>query len=550
MRRFKLSLLLVSITALTFVTLSPLSSAQDQSAADKEAKQFKPEVTNAVRHDTSKPLREIAPLKAGKARKYENPMNFSRKDLPADQADAAVQSSAVLSVPIVNGLNFEGIGEGLPGYNVNVAPPDTTGDVGGPTTNPQSPTGQYVQWVNLSFAVFDKASGAMIYGPAAGNTLWAGFGGPCQTENDGDPIVQYDQIANRWVLTQFAVSSAPFRQCVAVSDTSDATGVYHRYEFTYANALNDYPKLGVWPDAYYITYNIFNNGSTYGGPKVCALDRASMLAGAAATQQCFQLSTAFGSLLPADVDGPTLPPAGAPNYMISDGSNALLMWRFHVDWATPANTTLTGPINIPVAAFSHPCPTTNRGACVPQPSTAQKLESLADRLMYRFAYRNFGTHESLVVNQAVKVGTNKKTTRTGIRWYELRNPGGSPPTVFQQSTYAPDTGNWRWMGSAAMDEQGNLAIGYSISSSSSQRPTLRFAARAIGDPLNTLSSEQNLFTGTGSQTQSLARWGDYSTLSVDPSDDCTMWYTNEYLSVNGTFNWHTRIASFKLGTCQ
>ncbi len=548
MRRFTLTLFIVS--ALTLATLPLLSLAQNQSATDRAPIQFRPDVTNAVRHDTSKPLREIMPLKAGKARKYENPMNFSRKNVPADQKDGAVQSSAVLSVPIVTGLNFEGIGEGLPGYNVNVAPPDTTGDVGGPTSNPQSPTGQYVQWVNLSFAVFDKASGVMIYGPAAGNTLWSGFGGPCQTTNNGDPIVQYDQIANVWVLTQFAVASAPYRQCVAVSQTSDATGAYNRYEFTYANALNDYPKLGVWPDAYYITYNIFNNGATYGGPKVCALDRARMIAGLSATQQCFQLSTAFGSLLPADVDGPTPPPAGAPNYMISDGTNALSLWKFHVDWVTPANTTLTGPINIPVAAFAHPCPTTNRGACVPQPSTNQKLESLADRLMYRFAYRNFGTHESLVVNQAVKVGTNKPTTRTGIRWYELRNPGGSPPTVFQQSTYAPDSGFWRWMGSAAMDKDGNLAIGYSISDSSSLRPTLRFAARAVGDPLNTLSSEQNLFTGTGSQTQTLARWGDYSTLSVDPVDDCTMWYTNEYLAVSGTFNWHTRIASFKLGTCQ
>ena len=546
MRRLIITLCLVS--ALIFVML-PVSSAQDQQAADRETKQSRPEVTSAVRHDTSKPLREIMPIKAGKAREYENPMNFSRKNVPADQADGAVQSSAVLSVPIVTGLNFEGIGEGLPGYNVNVAPPDTTGDVGGPTTNPQSPTGQYVQWVNLSFAVFDKASGAMIYGPAAGNTLWSGFGGPCQTTNNGDPIVQYDQIANVWVLTQFAVASAPYRQCVAVSQTSDATGAYNRYEFTYANALNDYPKLGVWPDAYYITYNIFNNGSTYGGPKVCALDRARMIAGLSATQQCFQLSTAFGSLLPADVDGPTAPPAGAPNYMISDGTNALSLWKFHVDWTTPANTMLTGPVNIPVAAFAHPCPTAPRGACVPQPSTNQKLETLADRLMYRFAYRNFGTHESLVVNQAVKVGTNKPSTRTGIRWYELRNPGGSPPTVIQQSTYAPDTGFWRWMGSAAMDKDGNMAIGYSISDSSSLRPTIRFAARAVGDTLNTLSSEQNLFTGLGSQTQSLARWGDYSTLSVDPNDDCTMWYTNEYLSTNGTFNWHTRIASFKLGTC-
>lgn len=536
MRTILLIALTVSVCSLG-LPLAP-SRAQDDAKPQNQLRMSKPEVVQATRQDRSKPLREIAPLAAKKVREYENPMNFVRKG-QSDQPDGALQSSAVPSVPVISGLNFEGIGEGLVGYNVNVAPPDTTGDVG---------LTQYVQWVNLSFAVFDKATGNMVYGPAAGNTIFSGFGGPCQTTNDGDPIVQYDQLADRWVLTQFAVSSTPYRQCVAVSTTSDATGSYNRYEFTYGTSFNDYPKLGVWPDGYYITYNMFANGSTFSGSRVCALDRARMLAGLSATQQCFQLSNSFGSVLPADLDGPTTPPAGAPNYMISDGNNSLLFWRFHVDWTTPANTTLTGPITIPVASFSHPCPTTSRGACVPQPSTQQKLETLADRLMYRFAYRNFGTHESLVVNQAVKVGTNKKNIVTGIRWYELRNPGGNPPTVFQQSTYSP-TADWRWMGSAAMDKLGNLAIGYSISNSSSLRPTIRFAARNVSDPLNTLSSEVNLQTGTGSQTQSLARWGDYSTLSVDPSDDCTMWYTNEYLATSGTFNWHTRIASFKLGAC-
>jgi hypothetical protein len=539
MRRLTLTLSIIS--ALTFVMLPVFTSAQNQSAADKAPKQSNPDISAAVRHDTSKPLREIMPLAPKKAREYENPMNFVKKNVPADQVDGAVQASAFASVPVTNGLNFEGIGEGLAGYNVNVAPPDTTGDVG---------LTQYVQWVNLSFAVFDKATGVKTYGPAAGNTLWSGFGGPCQTSNDGDPLVQYDQLANRWVMSQFAVDSTPYRQCVAVSTTSDATGTYNRYEFTYGNDFPDYGKLGVWPDGYYITYNMFPGGSSFGGTKICAFDRARMLAGLSATQQCFQLSTAFGSVLPADLDGSTAPPAGAPNYLVNDSTNALNFWKFHVDWTTPANTTLTGPISIPVAAFSHPCPNTNRGACVPQPSTSQKLETLADRMMYRFAYRNFGTHESLVVNQAVKIGTNKKNIITGIRWYELRDPGNNPPTVFQQSTYSPDSGNWRWMGSAAMDKQGNLAVGYSISNSSSLRPTIRFAARNVTDPLSTLSSEINLFTGTGSQTQTLARWGDYSTLSVDPSDDCTMWYTNEYLAVNGTFNWHTRIASFKLAACQ
>ncbi|HEX7174309.1 MAG TPA: hypothetical protein VF240_03385 [Pyrinomonadaceae bacterium] len=488
----------------------------------------------AVKHDTSRPLREITPVKGGASRTDFEP---KRPAEPGGEFnDPVVQSSAVPLVAITAGLNFEGVGEGLPGYNANVAPPDTTGDVGAT---------QYVQWVNSHFAVFDKVSGAMTYGPAAGNTLWAGFGGACQTRNDGDPIVQYDQIANRWVMTQFAVpgGAAGYWQCVAVSTTSDATGSYNRYAFQY-DQFPDYPKVGVWPDAYYVTFNMFTNFFT--GARVCAWDRAAMIAGTAATQQCFQLSTSYGSLLPADMDGPVLPPTGSPNYMLNFTTNALRMWKFSVNWTNPAASTLTGPTSIPVAAFTRGC---DGGACVEQPGTNQKLDSLGDRLMYRLAYRNFGTHQNLVVNHSVRTGQNRKTYRTGIRWYELRNLSAATPTVHQQGTYAPDTTNYRWMGSAAMDKVGNLAVGYSVSSSS-LRPSIRFAARASSDPLGTLSTESNVLTGTGSQTQGLARWGDYATISIDPVDDCTMWFTTEYIATNGTWNWHTRINSFKLQGCQ
>ncbi len=495
--------------------------------------QAKSEVTRASKHDVSKPLREITPIAAKTNRKDFEP---KRPAEPGGQYDdPVVQSSSVPSIAVTSGLNFEGVGEGLPAYNVNVAPPDTTGDVGAT---------QYVQWVNLSFAVFDKASGAMVYGPAAGNTLWSGFGGPCETSNDGDPIVQYDQLANRWLMTQFAVpgGAAGYWQCVAVSTSSDATGAYNRYAFQY-NQFNDYPKVSVWPDAYYVTYNMFTN--VFQGARACAWDRAKMIAGQPATQQCFQLSTSFGSLLPSDLDGSTQPPAGAPNYMLNFGTNSLRLWKFHVDWVNPANTTFTGPTTVAVASFTRGC---DGGACIVQPGTLQKLDSLGDRLMYRLAYRNFGTHESLVVNHTVQTGANKKNYRTGIRWYELRNPGGTP-TVFQQGTYAPDTANFRWMGSAAMDKVGNLAVGFSISSSA-LKPSIRFAARTPFDPTGTLGSETTVFTGTGSQTQSLSRWGDYATISVDPVDDCTMWFTTEYLAADGTFNWHTRINSFKLQGCQ
>jgi len=410
---------------------------------------------------------------------------------------------------------------------------------------------QYVQWVNESFAVFDKSTGRIAAGfPKAGNTLWTGFGGPCEANNDGDPIAQYDKAAGRWVLTQFSVtnpSTNGYLQCVAVSTTSDATGTYSRYAFSYGGSqFNDYPKLGVWPDGYYVTYNIFNNGQTFAGSKVCSLDRAKMLIGAAATQVCFQTSTAYGGLLPADLDGANAPPPGAPEYVMNFGSNSLNLWKFHVDFATPGNSTFTGPTSVPVAAFTAAC--SGGGACIPQSGTSQRLDSLADRLMYRLAYRHFADgHESLVVNHTVKVNGTKRKEVDGVRWYELRSPA-TAPTVFQQGTYAPDATS-RWMGSIAMDKLGDIAVGYSASSSTIH-PGIRYTGRVPTDPRGTLQGENTILNGGGSQLANLSRWGDYSSMTVDPADDCTFWYTTEYLKTNGTFNWSTQIASFKFPGCQ
>ena len=495
------------------------------------------EVSAGVRHDVSPPLRSIPP----QTRRFElrekpvHPLPLA----PAGevQLDPVLQTSIGPAVSTTPLLSFAGVGDGDYGFTPNSAPPDTNGAVGAT---------QYVQWVNESFAVFDKTTGVLLHGPVAGNTLWAGFGGGCETNNDGDPIVQYDKIAGRWVLTQFSVSTTPYLQCVAVSTTSDATGSYNRYSFSYGNTqFPDYPKLGVWPDAYYITSNIFNNAITFAGSKLCAYDRASMLVGAAATQQCFQLSSSFGGVLPSDLDGTTLPPAGSPNFMINFGSNSLNEWRFHVDFATPANTTLTGPNNIPVAAFTPAC---NGGSCIPQPSTKTALDSLADRLMYRLAYRNFGAHEALVVNHSVKVSGNRHSQVDGVRWYELRNPNGANgASLFQQGTFAPDSNN-RWMGSISMDKVGDIAVGYSVSSSS-VFPDIRYTGRVPTDPLGTLQAENMIQFGFGSQTGHLHRWGDYSSMSVDPVDDCTFFYTTEYLKTSGSFNWSTRIASFKFPGC-
>ena len=497
------------------------------------------EVSEAVRHDVSMPLRGLAPASPTARQMTERPLRLVGFNGPT-QADAAVQQAPVgPNVATTGGLNFDGIGQGAYGFSVQYAPPDTVGAVGDT---------QYVQWVNTYFAVFNKSTGAIASGfPKAGNAIWAGFGGGCETNNDGDPIVQYDKLANRWILTQFSVSTTPYLQCVAVSTSSDATGTYNRYAFSYGTTqFPDYPKLGVWPDGYYITYNIFNNGTTFAGAKACAFDRTAMLAGASASQICYQLSNSYGGLLPSDLDGTTAPPAGSPDYFMSFGSNKLNLWKFHANFATPANSTFTGPTAIAVAAFSPAC--SGGGACIPQPGTRQKLDSLADRLMYRLAYRNRGGVESLLVNHSVGVGSSKRGTVTSVRWYEVRNPGGTP-SVYQQGTLSTGDGIHRWMGSIASDKQGNIAVGYSASSGTVY-PSIRYTGRLATDALGAMQTENVIQAGNGSQLPNLSRWGDYSAMTVDPVDDCRFWYTTEYLKSNGSFNWSTRIASFKFPGCQ
>jgi hypothetical protein len=487
-------------------------------------------VRRDVHRDVSPPLREMILHAPPPSLEKHEAEPVRRIPLPPGltqlEEDSVRQRTVVPFTPVL-GTSFEGLGAGQYGFTVNSAPPDTNGTVGAT---------QYVQWVNSSFAIFNKSSGALIAGPTAGNTLWSGFGGGCQTNNDGDPVVLYDKAAQRWVFSQFSVTTTPYLQCIAVSTTSDATGTFNRYSFQYGN-FDDYPKMGVWSDGYYETFNMFN-GNTFVGADACAYNRTAMLAGSAATQVCFQQGSSVGGLLPSDIDGTTAPPAGSPNYMVYFGTNNLNLFKFHVDFNTPANSTFTGPTVIPVAAFSPLC---GGGTCVPQAGTTQQLDSLADRLMYRLAYRNFGSHESLVVNHSVTAGSSG-----GVRWYEIQNPSGTP-AVAQQSTFAPDS-NYRWMGSIAMDQAGDMAVGYSVASSS-LNPTIRYTGRVPTDPSGTMEAEVNVVTGTGSQTTGLSRWGDYSAMQVDPVDDCTFWYTTEYIKTNGTFNWNTRIANFKFPTC-
>jgi hypothetical protein len=444
----------------------------------------------------------------------------------------------------------------------NCVPPDPNGAVG---------PNHYVEMVNTSYSVYNK-TGTRLIGPIHINGLWSNLPGRCQVDNDGDPVVVYDHLADRWVLSQFAVNggNGPFAQCMAVSTSPDPTGSYYVYEFD-QDTFNDYPKLGVWPDAYYMTSNEFGGtGGTFSGAGTFAFERDKMLLGQPARAVFFDLglvNSNFGGMLPSNVDGAP-PPVGSPNYFAEVdsqinsptlGADAFRIWKFHVDWSTTANSTmgLSGQPNsvLPVAMWTPAQCTEGQGTCVPQEASPYSLDVLGDRLMFRLTYHNFGDHEALLVNHSVVADA-----RIGVRWYEVRSPGSSP-VIYQQSTFAPVDSLWRWMGSIAMDHFGDIAVGYSTSSPASF-PSIAYAGRLAGDPLGQLSQgESQLFAGLGPENVGffvppVGRWGDYTDLTVDPTDGCTFWYVNEYfasLTDQGAnapgAPWQTRIGSFKFPQC-
>lgn len=518
-------------------------------AQQSEAVTKGPTVIHDYKHDAGPLLREVAPLlpefSAPFEREIENNVvpiqSRNHQGLGARmQRDAALQTpenSPSLQTPSFE-LEFDGIGFG-DSFFCNCMPPDNDGAPG---------TTQYVQYINTTYAVYDKI-GNRVLGPLGGNSFWSGFGGACENDNSGDPVVRFDAAAQRWVVAQFALNkTAPDYECIAVSKTADATGGYYRYAFPLSN-FPDYPKLGVWPDAYYLTFNNFaiaagGAGGRFVGADVCAADRTNMLAGNAATMHCFQQDASQYSLLPSDLDGATPPAAGTPNFFVElDPSNAALdLFKFHVDFATPSNTTYTGPTVIPVTAFTPLCDAT--GYCVTQPTSGSDvLEGLGDRLMYRLVYRNFGDHTTLLASHAVQTANSG-----GARWYEIHNPE-TTPTVFQSGTFAPDS-QYRWMPAIAMDQNQNIAVGFSRSGSGAgQYPSLVYAGRVPTDPAGTLESEVVMKAGAGSQISQYARWGDYSSLTVDPTDDCTFWFSEEYEKTDGGFNWSTAIGTFHFPGC-
>lgn len=429
-------------------------------------------------------------------------------------------------------LNFEGLG-----YSRGV-PLDPIGAAG---------PGHYVQMVNTAFAVYDK-SGNKLSGPTNINQLWAGAGTPCETRNDGDPIVLYDSIADRWLLSQFAIpdqKKGPWYMCIAISRTPDPTGSYFTYTFVINDAMPDYPKLAVWPDAYYMSTN---DGLAVVG--AYAFDRMSMLNGQPGTYQKFVGQGNF--MMPSNFDG-TMPPDGSPNYfytMMDDvfwakygftGPPRLEIWEFKADFNTPLNSSFKISASVQISPFNYTvCGYFNMN-CIPQPRPGVRLDPVSEWPMWRLQYRNFNSYESLVGNFTVDTGSN----HAGIRWFELRRSGSGTWGIYQEGTHAPDSSH-RWMGSIAMDGSGNIALGYSISGNT-VKPGIRYAIRLSTDPPGTLQDEVSLESSGGVLTAS-NRWGDYSSMSIDPSDDCTFWYTAMYVnSASGLPG--TRIGSFKIPEC-
>src|SRR5437773_4202358 len=553
---FKLRLLLGVLLCFAGITIVLLAQPRTPSTRSGNTHpsvqaQFRG-VLPVVKFDISPPLRDMKPLPAKECTLREN----EDRDILAHLAPLG----PVVPDPVVQRvLGKIGIPAPIISFDRNsnlcgCVPPDPNGAVG---------PNNVVTMSNLHFQIFDK-SGNSLFGPAANNTLWSGFGGPCQTENAGDPVVLYDQLADRWILTQFTSGGPTFFECVAVSQTNDPTGAYFRYAISTGSNFPDYPKAGVWSDAYYFSTREFLPNNNFAGVGAYALDRAQALAGNPNPTIVSFLAppnpayVVGDGLLPSTLDGQTPPPAGSPNFFVgSEDDNgpygapadALSFWKFHYDPNTPVNSTFTLTNTLPTQPFNSILGLCGGSrACIPQPSTSNRIDHLGyrQRPLFRLAYRNFGDHESLVTNQSVSAGTGPSGEVSGIRWWELRDPNGSP-VIFQEGTYAPglSDGVHRWMGSIAMNSLGDIALGYSASNTT-VFPSVFYTARHDGDPPGQMTlGEGTIKDGTGSQTGS-QRWGDYTALVPDPTDDTTFWYIDEHVPTTSSIGWRLRIGAFNL----
>jgi hypothetical protein len=515
---------------------------------------------------------------------------------------SAEQTAQGRRPPATLAENFDGLGAGFggPDKTTNFRNPSDNSLAVGPDHIVQIVNSRLAVYTKKG-ARYDK-SGTVLYGDVPTNTIFSGFGGVCEARNNGDAVVRFDQLAGRWLIVMpifsriatgqyqengeapipgipavpgrravagqaaapgpaIAPSANPPQQqppaargrsqsagqpanpppqgtyamCYAVSVSADPLGAYYRYAFE-RTLFPDYPRPAIWPDGYYVATS---TGDEVIQKHVCIADRAKMLIGQPATEQCIV------------IDGQRLPPAGAPNIMMASGGTQLkkildddgiYVWKVHVDWEKPSNTNVSGPVKIAVAPYHYLCggQLTN---CVPQPETERRLDAQGDKIMQRLVYRNLDNHESIVAAHSIST----KAGAGGVRWYEFRLDKKREPYLFQQGTYAPD-GFYRWMPSIAMDKKGNIGVGYSFGGAPNFTGQ-RFAARLANDPKGLLSLHESILVdGEASQTASL-RWEDYTTTAIDPSDDCTFWYVGDYLR-KGSSSYSTRIGSFRLPNCK
>ncbi len=451
-------------------------------------------------------------------------------------------------------LSFDGISnrDNADIYSLLIIPPDMVGAVG---------SEHYVQVVNSLFQVFGK-DGSAVSPALTFRSLFEPLGTVCSTRIDGLPNVIYDQFADRWLISQVCSAFPPFRQMVAISKTGDATGEYYLYEFAMPNVkINDFPKFGLWCDAYYMTTDEFL-GSDYVGAGVFAFEREKLLAGEPTARYVYTnvpvpVQPRRKGMLPADIDGLRQPSTGAPAILASytateygDAADTIRLFEFSPNFDDPAATTFVElpESPIPVEAFD---PTSPEGrADIAQPPPGEFLDSQSDRLSHRLSYRNFGSHESLVVTKTVRTSPNDLPYQAGVRVYEFRRSGGAFGPAFQGTV--GDATSSRWISSAALDHQGNLAIHYNFVSSE-KKPSIYYTGRTVNDATNTLRDEATLVDGTGVQKAFGFRWGEYSAMTPDPVDDCTFWFTNPYYTLESQefsdLGWLTRIGKFKFDEC-
>ena len=555
------------------VLVGPGAFAQGTDAIEAHTSDLPPALPDEYNGD----VRDLPPVYVPRRylmlNEFEPPPDHKPRGVTS-QAPAGLNNIALAPMPAA-AANFPGLGFSTAvtgGQAGGGWPPDTNGDVG--------PV-YYIQSVNTAFGIFNKSTGALV-ASFTEDQLWNAASGatPCKGNNQGDPVVLHDALNDRWILTDFAFTfsgqtpSAPFYECLAVSKSGDpVSGGWWFYAVRMdpggvgkpaSGWLADYPKFGLWGDGcLYMATNEFDPtqppASQYKGAAFASFNTANLYAGTTLTSSLGVLASSSDAftMIPGNALGTSaasMPPSGTPEYFVNESNSAFafMVRKFTKGTNCGSGGTLSTAVSVSQASYNY-----NGNDYVPQKNTTNVLDPLEDRIMQKVQYRKIGSAESLWVVHTTGDGS---ATPAQPQWAQINVTGGTIATTpVQQQIYAPDATMHRWMGSLAVDASGDMALGYSTSNSSSF-PSIKYSGRLITDPSNNLSqTETQLVAGASSQNScsngggagcTTSRWGDYSSMSIDPSDDCTFWYTNEYYgTASNNGEWQTRIGAFKFPSC-